>query len=318
MKYFVFMVISIFFSGCSMFKVQEPILHPLECSQNIYSIKSAQCLSDEKFIQNIEPYQVIFFGDHHGSKKLHESISHMIRLLSQKGYKIHLANEWFTPAKNNILDEYSTGAIDDKEFIEKIKWDTKSRFTFDIFMPIYHAIRETKGKLYGINLSKKERNLISDEDTKSMSRDEILFFKNLDTNITAHKTLYAPFFSDCHKPKKNESNKECIERMYRVQIAWDTKMAKESLLLVKNILKSPKDKLIVFAGASHVAYGLGINLHFARESNIPFVTIVPQSKTQKSVQHVEADFIYMYEEDKQAKEIEAKLLKDLKHKNRSK
>ena len=60
----------------------------------------------------------------------------------------------------------------------------------------------------------------------------------------------------------------CKERMYRVQVAWDTYMATQSAQIAKRYLKTKKDKLIVFAGAMHMEHGLGIPLRFARLSNL--------------------------------------------------
>jgi len=34
----------------------------------------------------------------------------------------------------------------------------------------------------------------------------------------------------------------CKQRMYRVQVAWDSKMAQESLVLSKCVLKNAKDE----------------------------------------------------------------------------
>lgn len=312
MRYFILSVLSVLFIGCSSKHPDPPLVHEIKCSKGIYSLKSAQCLDKDSFISKLEPYDVIFIGDHHNSKKVHEFIADTIYGLSKRGYRIHLANEWFTPKDDPLLDKYASKKIDDDTFVKKIEWNKKGKLSFDIFSPIYHAIIETDGKLYGINLSKKERELISEAKTDEMSKEELSFYKGLDLNVSAHKILYKGFFSHCHKAKKGESDKECIERMYRVQVAWDSKMAKESLILSKNVLKSSKDKLIVFAGAAHIAYGLGINMRFARESDLPFTTIVPLSDDDKSIEHAIADFVYIYEKSEEAKKIEEKLIKALK------
>ena len=99
--------------------------------------------------------------------------------------------------------------------------------------------------------------------------------------------------------------------MYRVQVAWDTKMAKESAKLAKRVLKTDKDKLIVFAGAFHLSNSIGITLRFARESNIPYTTLLPKRKTSNYLLHGEADFLYLYRQEKEAKALEAKLIKGM-------
>lgn len=316
MRYILSIFSFILFTGCSSFNVEKPIEHPVKCLDGVYSIKSAECINEKEFIKRLKPYFVIFIGDHHASIEVHKYIANLIVMLNKEGYTIHLANEWFTPQNNLLLDKYADKTIGDDEFVQKIEWSKTRKIGFDIFAPIYHAIRDTKGKLYGINMSKKQRRLISNGDTDKMNNDELSFYNALDLNILPHRRVHEPFFTHCHHRKKDESDKECKERMYRVQVAWDSKMAKETLNLARDVLKTPKDKLIVFAGASHVAYGLGINLHFARKSNLPFVTIAPQSSEYDFIEHNIADYVYIYKKEKSSAEIEKKLIKDLENKNR--
>jgi len=77
------------------------------------------------------------------------------------------------------------------------------------------------------------------------------------------------------------------------------------------VLKTKKDKLIVFAGAFHLSNGLGITLRFARETTIPFTTLIPQRKRYNATTHGVADFLYMYKQDEEAKRIEASLIKGM-------
>ncbi len=308
----------IFFSGCSVPQAApEPLSHSVECNGSVYALNSAQCLEDDLFIERIEPYSVIFMGDHHLSKNQHMFVADTIRALGAKGYRIHLANEWFSPEDNALLAEYSLKKMDDGNFTQKSAWEKRVSFAFDTFSPIYHAVRDNGGVLYGVNLSKSERKRISDVNVTGMSSDEKVFFESLDLNVSAHRQLLAPYFSRCHRPKEGETDEECLTRMYRVQVAWDAKMGRESAKLAKEVLKTPKDKLIVFVGAMHMSNGLGVNLRFARESNLPFVTVVPQSWDHTRVLHGEADFVYLYEQEKAAIEAEEALIAKLKEKNKN-
>ncbi|MCK4875425.1 MAG: ChaN family lipoprotein [Sulfurimonas sp.] len=311
MRYFTLFLITIFFLGCSSLRISDDLYHVVDCKEKVYSIKSATCLEKYELIDSLAPYKVIFIGDTHSSKKQHVYVSNLIRDLSKRGYRIHLANEWFTPRDNAILAEYASGAIDDKSFIKKIQWNQKRSFDFDLFSPIYHSVIDTNGELYGINLSKMEKNKISNANINAMSKKEFLFYKNLDFEVSAHQMLLSQFFNNCHKAKHGETNEQCIRRMYSVQVAWDTKMGKESAKLAKQVLKSEKDKLIVFVGAFHLSKGVGVNLRFARESKIPFVTMLSQHSDHNYVLHGEGDFIYIYEREQASRDIEHNLAIEL-------
>ena len=95
-----------------------------------------------------------------------------------------------------------------------------------------------------------------------------------------------------------KSSEPCEDRMYRVQVAWDTYMAKQTNILSRKVLKNKKDILIVFAGAMHIEKKLGIPLRFSRLNNTPYISI-SNYKIEKDKDILipinKADILYLYE-----------------------
>ncbi len=286
-------IIVFFMTSCS--KQPEPLVYTIDCKEEFYSLKSAECMDLAQLTEQLEHYPVIFIGDHHDSDEVHLAVAAMLKRLHREGYNLFVANEWFTPEDNELLRAYVASEIDDVNLTEKVMWKKRVGYEFKSFMPIYHAARETNTTLYGINLSKNKRKKISDKNITAMQPETLALYTTLDTNISAHKQMLSPYFSHCHALKQGESNAECIERMYRVQVAWDSAMGENSAVLANKILKNKKDKLIVFVGAYHLAYGLGANLRFARHSTLPYVTLLPLMKSVKNVEVGEADYLFIYE-----------------------
>lgn len=255
----------------------------------VFSLKEAREISQERLLEQLEAYPVIFIGDFHQNDTLHEFIAGLIRQLGQH-YRLHLANEWFTPADNTLLKAFVDNNISEESFLEQIAWEKNIGFEYKSFKPIYQALKEVKGKMYGINLSKQERKKISLQQLAEMNASETSFYEGLDLNVSVHQQLLTPFLSHCHALLEGESEAHCLKRMYRVQVAWDKKMGMQSAHLARTILKSDKDKLIVFIGAIHLESGLGANMRFARLSTKPFVTILPRSSS--SIPLGSADFVY--------------------------
>jgi len=278
-------------SGCT--GTPRPIMHQPACKRGVYAIKSAQCLSQKQLAAKLEPYQVIFVGDHHTSEKPHRFMADLILELGKRGYTLHLANEWFVPDDALVLQRYMTKGYDGN-FTEEINWTKKAGYDFMQYEPIYKEIRNNGGTMHGINLTKEFRRKISDRNLTGMSDDERHFFDSLDLNVSAHRQLLEPFFSHCHGSKKGENDTVCKERMYRVQVAWDTMMAQESAKLAERVLKSPKDKLLVFAGAMHLSDSLGANMRFARLSKLPYVTVLPEIYSKQGYSNCAADYLFLY------------------------
>lgn len=281
-------VLLLFFSGCSQ---PQPLAHKFTCKNEIYALKSSECLSMENFHKKIEAYQIIFIGDYHDETAVQEFVA---RFITNNSKKIHVANEWFTPKHNELLDDYCRGDVNASVLRDDINWTKKVGYDFKNYASIYKSVKDAKGKLYGINMSRAFRKKISDQNISSMSSKEKLFFDSLDLNVTAHQQLVSPYLDHC-KHSKNISI--CKDRMYRVQVAWDSYMGHESALLAQNILADNNSVLIVFVGAMHLSQSLGVNMRFARESNMPFVTLLPHSDKELSVRHGDAEYIFFYDDN---------------------
>lgn len=63
----------------------------------------------------------------------------------------------------------------------------------------------------------------------------------------------------------------------------------------RTVLKSDKDKLIVFIRALHLELGLGSNMRFTRLSAKPFAAILPQNSP--TVRLGSADFVYFVSDE---------------------
>ncbi len=290
-----FIGILLLIAGCSS-KERTVITHKVPTTCDYYSLQSAQCLDKKGFIDRVEPYAVIFVGDHHHSANAHKVMTELVNGLSGRGYRIALANEWFTPKDNTLLQQYVDGELDSNGS-KALNWKKKVGYDFNLSEPIYSAVIANGGKLYGINMEKSFKQMVSEQNTTAMSDDQRAFYDSLDLNVTAHQQLLAPFFNHCHKIKNGESVQECSERMYRVQVAWDSMMGRESAKLAEKLKEN--EKLIVFVGAMHLESALGANLRFSRFSNEPFVTIQPVNKDVKlqkelTVDVGSSDLIYLY------------------------
>ena len=267
-NYILLICVALLFGACS--SKQDLDFEGFEKKDQIYSTKKAKNVSIKEAVSQIEPYQVIFVGDHHNTKKTHEFFNNILKELIDKGYKIHLANEWFYPTHNSMLKEYTDAKFDSEELKKKREWDKFTKFDWNLSKMLYETVKNSNGELYGINIPREFRKSISKKDTDKMSKEELEFFNSLDLDVKAHQKLVSPYLAHCEKAP---NSKACIQRMYRVQVSWDSYMAEQTYKLLKEVLKTPKDKLIVFAGAFHIDYDLGIPLRFARLSNIPYATV---------------------------------------------
>lgn len=279
--------------------IQNPV-HTVKSKEGIFSLKQAKNIDLQDLVKEVEHYPVIFVGDHHDTEKTHTFFNDFLQSLANEGYKLHLANEWFRLDNNDLLKLYTDNIIGSDKLKEYRDWDNFTKHRWGLVAPLYESVKKSGGKLYGINISKKDRKKISLKMFAMMDSEEKSFYDNLDLNVPAHKSLVMPFFKNCDKMThhhKNKSAESCQNRMYRVQVAWDTYMATQSAKLAKEVIKTKKDKLIVFAGSMHMEYGLGIPLRFARLCNLPSYVISNhkyQEKKETLINPHVANAVFLY------------------------
>lgn len=291
-----FVLISAFFTACTS-KNELSIFNLKEKQESYFSTKKAKKVRFDDLVNEIKEYQIVFVGDHHNTKKTHEFLNKVLKKLAEDGFSLKLANEWFSPKDNELLASFVNQEISSKELKEKRQWEKFTKYKWELVESLYKTIQNSKGELYGININKENRKKISLKEFSQMSVNERIFYDNLDLNVLVHKNLVKPYFKHCNKmPIK--SDEPCEDRMYRVQVAWDTYMAEQTNLLVNKVLKKEKDILLVFAGAMHVEKNLGIPLRFSRLNNKPYITLSNYKiKKDKDISFEinKADLLYLYE-----------------------
>lgn len=289
--FFLFFFALLVLSGCS--RPSASVRHTLPAHCDVYDMKQAACIDRTELVRRLQPYRVVFIGDQHDSEALHALLAGLLKQLGRSGRHLSLANEWFTPDDDPVLRQYAARTFEGN-FTKTVDWKRKAGYPFASYAPIYDAVRDTGGELYGINMDKALQKEISDHNRSAMTQRQRDFYDGLDMNLTAHRSMFMPFFAHCHGRKDGETSEACTQRMYRVQVAWDSYMACQAAALAKEQLRAKNDLLIVFAGAMHLAYGIGINARFARLSREPFVTILPVPEGETLVDVGEADYLLFY------------------------
>ena len=283
------------FSACS--NKTNLYSHKIEKKEMIYSLQQAKELDMQALVKSLEHYPIIFVGDHHNTKKTHKFFENLLKALDKQSYNLYLINEWFSPEHDELLLKYTNNELDGIRLKERRQWSKFTKYSWDLVEPLYEAVKNNGGKLYGMNLTKKQRQKISMKTFDKMTKEEREFYDALDLTVSAHQSLVSPFLKHCHKmPQK--SSEPCEQRMYRVQVAWDTYMAQNIHSIANKVIKTPKDKLLVFVGAMHVEQNLGIPLRFARLNNLPFMTISNEQIMKNELLEIinnQADIVYVYE-----------------------
>jgi len=271
-------------SGCGATSTPTPPEHTLK-KKGIYDLKEARYITMDRLVKRSEHYPVIFIGDWHTHKGVHDFHEQYLRALQDAGYRIRLGVEWFSADNpHKSLEAFNRSEIDFDTLVSEYQWKKQVGYDANLSRKSYEIARDSGGGVYGVNLSKPFKKAISDQNITVMDGYQREFYKELDLNVGIHRTWFDTIFPECHRPKKGESPEACKERIYRVQSAWDTGMGTSSIPLTEGLTRF--DKVVVIIGSGHLNYGIGANLRFARKSTLPTLTLLPEFLTPKQTRRI--------------------------------
>jgi len=214
----------------------------------IISTKAREAVSFEMLIADLNKARVIFIGEKHTDPVHHKIQLKVLKEIFNTNRNIAVGMEMFDYTYQPVLDLWSAGKLDQKEFLEKVHWYANWRFDFALYKDILDFVKEKKIRLIGLNIPSYIQSRIrvggiknlSDEDKKHLP-------EKIDTSNTAHRNYVEEVFNLHHEKMRKNFN-----YFYEAQCVWEEIMAQSIVLGIKN------DKMVVLAGNGHIIYKFGI------------------------------------------------------------
>ena len=124
----------------------------------------------QELVNQVEHYPVIFVGDHHNTEKTHKFFAEFINELGKKGYNLNLANEWFTPSQDELLNEYTDNKFKGTSSVSSTVNKTKvseSSGGINIIIHNHYGNQTTEQiKETNTDLSQKIKKVLSEEEDR--------------------------------------------------------------------------------------------------------------------------------------------------------
>ncbi len=199
----------------------------------------------ERVLSRMEEARVIYLGETHDRKDIHQLQLRILEELHRRGHKLILLMEAFQQPFQDALDEYVECEIEEEEMLKRTQYYKRWRFDKELYAPLWRFAKENYIKLFALNVPSE---LIKQAREKGV--------ENLKSRYIPPKVKP---FHDKHKEFLREALGEHKgtheEPFFRVQLLWDTGMAYK---VAKTALAYPNHKLVVIVGSGHVRRGYGI------------------------------------------------------------
>ena len=232
----------------------------------------------EEMINDANKSRVIYIGEQHTMFSNHAMQLNIIKALYRKYPKIAVGMEMFQRSKQNVINRYLNGEIDEKTFLKESEYYKAWKYNYHLYRPIIQFCKEKGIPIIGLNADRDLVRKVSQKGIESLSREEMkklpeeMDFVNF-SYVEYLKSIFAEHGSSVTKKKKFSS-------FLQSQIIWDETMAQTAS---DYITKNPERKLIILAGGGHIRYRYGIPSRVERRTGERGITILMDDQLKKGI-----------------------------------
>jgi len=238
-------------------------------------------------IAELADKRVVFVGEQHDRYEHHLTQLEIIRRLHEADSRLAIGMEAFQQPFQRYLDDYIEGRLSEQEMLRATEYYARWRFDFRLYAPILRYAREHRLPVLALNLPEELTRKVGAEGIAGLSEEERRRIPaEIDRSDHAYEQRLTDIF-DLH-PRHNGQS---FERFLDVQLLWDEGMAERAAGFLGS---HPDYRLVILAGAGHLAYGSGIPQRLERR--LPVSSAIVLNGWQQSIEPTLADFLLFPEE----------------------
>ncbi|WP_293448270.1 ChaN family lipoprotein [Persephonella sp.] len=246
--------------------------------------QKAEIVSEDgikKFVDMVNDalsHRVIYIGEQHTMFSNHAMQLNIIKALYEKYPKIAIGMEMFQRSKQNVIDRYLRGEIDEKTFLKESEYYKAWKYNYHLYRPIIQFCKEKGVPIIALNADRDIVRKVSQKGIESLSKEEI---KKLPEDMDFVNFGYIEYLKDIFAEHGSSvTKKKKFSSFLQSQIIWDETMAQTAS---KYITKNPDRKLIILAGGGHIRYRYGIPSRVERRTGEKGLTILMDDQLKKGI-----------------------------------
>ncbi|HHG73978.1 MAG TPA: PDZ domain-containing protein, partial [Persephonella sp.] len=223
-------------------------------------------------------HRVIYIGEQHTMFSNHAMQLNIIKALYEKYPKIAVGMEMFQRSKQEVIDRYLKGEIDEKRFLKESEYYKAWKYNYHLYRPIIQFCREKGIPIIALNADRDIVRKVSQKGIESLSKEEI---KKLPEDMDFVNFGYIEYLKDIFAEHGSSvTKKKKFSSFLQSQIIWDETMAQTAS---EYITKNPDRKLIILAGGGHIRYRYGIPSRVERRTGERGLTILMDDQLKKGI-----------------------------------
>lgn len=227
-------------------------------------LKRAPSLHD--VLIGLDEHRAIFVGETHTRYDHHLVQLEVLQFLHQRHQDVAVGVEWFQFPFQQHLDDYLAGRSTEAEMLDRTGYFERWRYDYRLYRPIIEYAKTNNLPVVALNAPREVTQQISAVGITALSED---LKAQLPANYDRSDQEYAERIKRHFEQHPNDN--QTFENFLDVMLTWDETMADRA---AGHLKRNPQRKMVIFAGAGHVAFGSGIPNRLARRTGEPGATLL--------------------------------------------
>lgn len=239
--------------------------------------------------------RLLLVGESHTDMDFHRAQLRILEELVRSGRKVLLGLEMYPYTDQKHLDAWVDGKLTEEQFLETSRWYDAWGYNWNYYRDLFLFARDKKIRLFAVNAPRPVIEKVRKKGFESLSPEEAAHIpREIETDNAEHRALFKAHFGT-DDPLHSGMTEEQWNGMIAAQATWDATMAHNA---VKALEGEPGAMMVVLVGSGHVAYGLGIERHAARNLKGRIASVIPvnvedaEGDRVDAVQASYADFLW--------------------------
>ena len=240
----------------------------------ITDTSTGDLLTPRELAERLGDTRILFIGEDHTDMDFHRVQARVLEELHRTGREVMVGLEMFPYTRQEILDEWSGGALNEGEFVEKSDWYENWGYRWDYYRRIFLFARDNGIPMFGVNIPRDHVRAVRTEGFEGLSAEQAAHMpESVNTDSDEHRQLFRAYFEDDDAVHVTISEEQW-EGMFRAQCTWDAAMGFNARMALER--HGGEDAImVVLIGAGHATYGLGAERQIADAFDGRISSLVP-------------------------------------------
>lgn len=254
-------------------------------------------LTPSELAARLSAVRLLLVGEGHTEMESHRVEKRVLEELARAGRRVMIGLEMYPYTEQASLDLWVAGKLTEREFLEQSRWYKNWGYNWGYYRDIFLLAGEMRMPIFAINTPREVVAAVRKKGFSGLTEEEAAHVPaKVDTESPEHLRLFKASVGD--EGFHSSMSEDDWKAMFAAQCAWDATMAQNAVNAIKRSASDEKSILVVFAGAGHLVYGLGIQRQAARLFSGRVATVVPvavrdeKRRPVKTVRASYADFVW--------------------------